>query len=148
MRSPRCVVNVEAAIVRDERYLLVVRGDLETHAPGVLSLPGGKVEHVGNADDVLEDTLRREMQEEVGLDVHPDLEYVESKSFIADDGTFVVDVVFLCRCRSGTPTIGDPGEVADIRWMTAAEVLEHPKVPPWTRRSVHLAEEKRRVRGW
>lgn len=142
------IVNVEAAILKDDRYLMIIRGEQDSHAPGVLAMPGGKVENAGNAEDILEETLRREIDEEVGIEVQPDMVYVESKAFTADDGDPVVDVVFLCRYKSGTPTIGDPGEVAAIHWMTAKEIDKHPKTPPWTRQSIELAEKKRIVRQW
>jgi 8-oxo-dGTP diphosphatase len=148
MQSIWYIVNVEGAVVKDGRYLMVVRGQQESHAPGVLTFPGGKVENTGNADSALEETLRREIREEVGVQVHDDMAYVESKSFVADDGELVVDVVFLCRYRSGTPTVGDPGEVAAVHWMKAEEILEHPKTPPWTRQSIELAEKKRIAEGW
>lgn len=142
------IVNVEAIIVKDGRYLMVVRGAQESHAPGALSVPGGKVESAGDADNILEETVRREVREEVGIEIHDDLEYVESKSFIADGGEGVVDVVFLCRHRSGEPVSADSGEVGAIRWMTAAEVLEHSDTPGWTRQSIERAEQKRIARGW
>jgi 8-oxo-dGTP diphosphatase len=142
------VVNVEAAILRDGRYLMVVRGEQESHAPGVLTLVGGKVENAGNEDDIFEGTLRREIKEEVAVEVEDDMAYVESKAFVADDGEPVVDIVFLCRYKSGTPTIADPGEVAALQWMTPEEILAHPKVPAWTGRSIELAEGKRAAEGW
>ena len=148
MESIWYIVNVEGVIVKQGRYLMVVRGEQESHAPGVLTFPGGKVEGAGNADDVLEETLRREIREEVGIEVHDDMAYLESKAFVAADGEPVVDVVFLCRYRSGEPTVGDPGEVAAVRWMTAEEILAYPKTPPWTRQSIELAERKRIAKGW
>jgi 8-oxo-dGTP diphosphatase len=144
------IVNVEGAIVRpdDGRYLMVIRGEQESHAPGVLTFIGGKVEDAGIADNVLEETLRREIREEAGVEVFDEMAYVESKAFFADDGDPVVDVVFLCRYRSGRPTVGDPGEVAAVCWMTLEEILGHPKTPPWTRHSIQLAEDRRLAKGW
>jgi len=142
------VVNVEGVIVKDGRYLMIVRGERESHAPGALTFPGGKVEGSENVDNVLEETIRREIREEVGIEIHDEVVYVESKAFVADDGEPVVDIVFLCRHRSGEPVVGDPGEVAAIDWMTLDEILEHPKTFPWTRQSILLAEEKRVAKGW
>ena len=142
------IVNVEAAIVKDGHYLMIIRGEQETHAPGALSLPGGKVEDAGNADNILERTLRREIAEEVGIEAYADMEYIQSTAFIADDGEPVVNVVFLCQYKAGTPTLGDSGEVAAIQWMTAEEVLEDPKTPEWTRQTIERAERKRAGKGW
>ena len=136
---PLFIVNVEGAIVRGGRYLMILRGGGESHAAGTLSLPGGKVEWDEIGDDVLETALKREMREEVGLEVSS-TEYLESKSFVADDGERVVDVVFLCSCEEGEPTTGDPEEVAALYWLSAQEVYAHPKTPPWIRQSIEKAE--------
>ena len=53
MIADKYTVNVEGAIVKDGRYLMIVRGE-EEYAPGGLSFPGGKVEGAGNLDDILE----------------------------------------------------------------------------------------------
>jgi 8-oxo-dGTP pyrophosphatase MutT (NUDIX family) len=140
------IVNVEGAIVKDGQYLMVVRGE-EEYAPGGLNFPGGKVEGAGSTDDVLEETLRREIAEETGLEVHTKMAYLRSSAFVAE-GDAVVDVVFLCRWKSGEATAADPGEVAAVRWMTAAEAIAHPETPPWTRLALELAEKKRLERGW
>lgn len=141
------IVNVEAAIYRDDRYLLIVRSSEETQDPGVLSLPGGKVDIVGSVDAILEDTIRREVREEVSVEIEPGLVYVESKTFLMDTGYPVVDMVFLCRYKSGEPQIRDPHEIESIHWMTAKEVLDLPDAPQWTRQSIILAEEIRSKGG-
>ena len=141
-RRPLFIVNVEGAILRGERYLMIVRGERERHAAGTLSMPGGKVELGEIGDDVLERALRREVKEEVGLEV-TNVQYLESKSFIADDGEPVVDIVFLCACEEGEAVAGDPEEVAELRWLTAREVYVHPRTPPWIRQSIEKAEEVR-----
>jgi 8-oxo-dGTP pyrophosphatase MutT (NUDIX family) len=140
------IVNVEGAIVKDGQYLMVVRGE-EEYAPGGLNFPGGKVEGAGSTDDVLEETLRREIAEEVGLEVHTEMAYLRSSAFVAE-GDPVVDLVFLCRWKSGQALAADPGEVAAVRWMTAAEAIAHPETPPWTRLALELAEKVRLERGW
>jgi hypothetical protein len=56
--------------------------------------------------------------------------------------------VFLCLYKTGDPRIAAPDEVAAITWMTAQEVLENSKTPPWTRQSIELAEKKRLLKGW
>jgi ADP-ribose pyrophosphatase YjhB (NUDIX family) len=147
-QSYRYIVNVEAAILKDGRYLMIVRGEQESHAPGVLTLVGGKVENAGNTGDILGTTLRREVREEVAVELEGELAYVEGNAFVADDGEPVVDIVFLCRYAGGTPTIADPGEVAAIRWMTPEQILADPLAPPWTRQSIERAEQVRLARGW
>lgn len=139
------IINVEGFIVDGERYLMIMRSEQEEHAPGVLSVPGGKVDITGFESAILESTLRREIHEEVGVEINDQMDYVESSLFMTEAGEPVVDVVFLCRYRSGTPTISDPAEVGAIQWMTVAEVLSHPKCAPWTRTSIQNVEALRRV---
>jgi 8-oxo-dGTP diphosphatase len=140
MIADRYIVNVEGAIVKEGRYLMVVRGEQE-YVPGGLNFAGGKVEGAGGAADVLEETLRREIAEEVGLELHAEMAYLRSSAFVAD-GDPVIDVVFLCRWKTGT------AEVAAVRWMRAAEAIAHPETPPWTRLALELAERVRLERGW
>lgn len=146
--TDRYIVNVETAILKGDRYLMIVRGDGESHAPGTLGMPGGKVEGTDVIANVLEETARREIQEEVAIEVEDDLVYIESKFFVTDDGDPVIDIIFLCRSRSGKPAIVDRAEVAELAWMTAREVLAHKKTPPWTRSSIELTERRRVELGW
>ena len=148
MADCRTIVNVEGAIVDAGRFLMVIRGPEEAHAAGTLGLPGGKVDSAGPAEHVLEATLCREVQEEVGITLDDEMAYVHSTYFVSDAGEPVVNVVFLCRYHSGTPMIIDRGEVADLRWMSAAEILHDPAAPPWTRTTIELAEHKRIVKAW
>jgi 8-oxo-dGTP diphosphatase len=141
------IVNVEGAIVHDGRYLLVIRGPGEIHAAGMLSLVGGKVEDAGETANILEETLQREILEEVGVEVS-DMIYVQSSAFVDSLNMPVVDVVFLCRWSIGEPTINNPDEVADIRWLTANEILTNPDTPDWTRNSIRRAEKMRNMLGW
>lgn len=150
MSASSCfIVNVEAFILdKDGRYLMIVRGESESHAPNSLSVPGGKVEASESLDNVLETTVRREVIEEVGVQLEDEMYYVESTLFTTSQGESVVDVVFLCRCASGE--LGDLSmdEVAEAKWMTAEEILSHPKLPDWTKRSFLQAEKKRKSMDW
>ena len=141
--APRFVVNVQCAVVRDGRYLMIVRGDEVGHAPGVLAFPGGRTELGDGPSDVLEATARREVWEETGVRVARGMEYVRSKTFEMTGGGPVVDVLFLGQYESGEPTITDATEVADIRWMSAEETLLHPKTPPWLTESIQRVERFR-----
>ena len=130
------VVNVQCAVIRHGRFLMIVRGDEGGHAPGVLAFPGGKVELEDGPSDVLERTARREVLEETGVGISGNLQYIRSETFVITGGQPAVDVLFLGDYESGEPTIADAAEVADIRWMTAEEILIHPRTPPWLRESV------------
>lgn len=142
MVENRYIVNVEAIILKDRKFLMIERGKGETHAPGALAFVGGKVENAGVVKDILESTLRREIMEEVGLEIEQHMEYLNSSAFLTDEGTPVVDIVFLCRYKAGIAEIIDKGEVTAIHWMTADVLLEDKEIPPWIKRSIRLAITK------
>lgn len=141
---PFFIVNVEGVVRRGERYLLTVRSEREKHAPGTLSLPGGKVEMSDALQDTLEHTLRREVLEETGVSVENPV-YLESKWFRADDDVPVLDVVFLCTYVEGDATALDADELTEVSWLTAAEVAAHAKAPSWTKQSIEKAERLNHV---
>lgn len=136
------IVNVEAAIMRDGKYLLIERGAGESYAAGVLAFVGGKMEETQNAEDVLEDTVRREVMEEIGITV-TNIRYAYSTHFIGEAGVLVLDVVFLCDYEAGEPRIADYEEVAAILYMSAEEILKHPKSPIWLKRGIERLEAMR-----
>lgn len=134
------IVNVEGAIYRDGKWLLIQRSEKEEHAGGGLSLIGGKCELEGNSKDILERTLHREIDEEVGIEVSI-LKYVNSSSFISDSGLNVIDIVFLCEHKAGEPFAKSTEEVDDVIWMTTSEILAHEDLPDFLKENVTLADK-------
>ncbi|MGR3763088.1 NUDIX hydrolase [Rossellomorea sp. NS-SX7] len=139
------IVNVEAAIHRDGKWLLIRRSEKEDHAPGMLSLVGGKCDLEGVSRDILERTLIREVDEEVGVKIGG-LTYVNSSSFVADPGFNVIDIVFLCGVESGDPYAKSPDEVDEVLWMSTAEILANEEIPEYLKTNVGLAEERLKER--
>ena len=134
------IVNTEAAIYRDGLYLLCRRSEKEEHAPGGLGLVGGKVELEGATSDILERTIAREVEEEVGLVIEGRPRYVHSTSFLTDQGEPVVNVIFLCEEFSGEPYAVSADEVAAVYWMTPEEVYDHPEAADYLKEYVQKAE--------
>ena len=129
------VVNIEAAIRKDNHYLIIKRSEKESHAGGFLSLVGGTVDlPTAPEDDILESTIKREVREEVGIEI-TNLQYIESKFFLGSGNEPVIDIVFKCDYASGEARIASPDEVAAIYWMTKDEILQNEKAPPWLKRS-------------
>ena len=139
-------VNVETAVHRDGRYLLVERSADEDHAAGTLALVGGTVEST-DAADALERTLDRELREEVDV-AATDHRYVLSGTFVADDDVPVVNTVFVSRYDRGTPRVAEPEEVASVGWYTVDEALNHPALQSWTEEHLEAVDEMRRELGW
>lgn len=133
------IVNVEGAIRKDNKWLIIQRSTKEEHAGGQLSLVGGKVDPEGNTSEILERTVQREIVEEVGVTVK-NLKYVHSTSFITDRGDHVVNVIFLCEYESGEayPTCTD--EVENVFWFTTEEIVSHPDAPIYLKESIQHAE--------
>lgn len=140
------VCNVEGAVTNGGEYLIGTRSQHEAHAAGDLSLIGGTVEPTDDARDILKETVRREIREETTIEVADEIAYVESDSFVTDTGTPAINVVFLCQYEGGTAVAADPEELASVQWLSPDEITAHPDVPPWTRKSVERAEQRRR--GW
>ncbi|MFK5710703.1 NUDIX hydrolase [Lysinibacillus boronitolerans] len=134
------VVNVEGAIRRNEKWLLIRRSEKEEHAGGSLSLVGGKCEIEGDSSDILERTLKREVFEEVGSEI-TGIKYVNSSSFVTESGINVIDIVFLCHHKSGEPYAKSTEEVDDVIWMTTSEVLAHTELPLFLKENIKLAEK-------
>ena len=134
------VVIAQCAVSRAGRYLMIVRGEGVRQAPGALAFPGGKVDVGDGPDSVLEAAVRREVREETGVTVAPELKYVRSVNFTMADGTPVVDILFLGAYTTGEPAITEPDAVADIRWMTAREILAHKRTPSWLKADVECVE--------
>lgn len=132
-------VNVEGAIHRDGKWLLIKRSEKEEHAGGTLSLVGGQCEIEGPSSDILERTLKREIFEEVGCEVSH-LKYVNSSSFTTDSGIHVVDIVFLCHHQSVEPYPKSTDEVDEVLWMTTQEMLAHAELPIYLKTNIKLAD--------
>lgn len=112
------IVGVGAVILRDNDVLLVRRG--KEPLKGVWSLPGGALELGEN----LEDGIRREIREEVGLEVEvgPVVEVFER---ITPDKKGAVRyhyvlIDYLCRPTGGTLCAADDAE--DARWFAAKDL--------------------------
>lgn len=137
------VVNVEGAVARDGRYLLIERAAAEDHAPGVLAFPGGKVETQPGGSSPVEATVRRELEEELGIAVGR-VDYVTSGVFEADTGHHVINIITYCEDLGDTPTIRDPAEVAGVQWLTPTAIEDHPDAPPFLESYIDAIETYRR----
>ena len=142
---PTFVVNVEAAVYRDGEYLLAERAPTEDHAAGELALVGGKVEEDDPVRNVFESTVRRELDEEVGITVS-DVEYVTSAAFESDTGDSVLNIVFLGTGVEGTPQPREPDEVVSLTWRSPESIAQDDTVPSYTQSYSAAAESCRQRR--
>lgn len=141
MEEPTPVfVNVEAVIYKNGKFLMAVRSDKEVHASGDISLVGGKVDFKGIQQNILETTLKREIEEEVGIVVEDKMTYVKSSTFESIDKRHFVDIVFVCIYKSGDARVASE-EVAEVKWMSFEEIMADSRVKPWTRDNIEKAKE-------
>jgi 8-oxo-dGTP diphosphatase len=134
------VVNVEAAIFRDGKWLVGVRSKKESEAAGLLSFVGGTIDDTDTTTiDILESGLIREVKEEVGIDVKV-LNFVNNTTFVSKRGNNVLNIVFLCSVDFGEPKVSDTVEFDELLWLTRDEILQYPNVPQWLCNSLIKAE--------
>lgn len=134
------IVNVEAAIYHKGKYLIIRRSEKEEHAGGLYSLVGGKVDFDESSLSVLEDNIKREVLEEIGIELSGELKYVHSTTFRVED-VQVLDIVFLSTDFVGTPYIKSTDEISEIMWMSYEEIKEFEEIPPWTKKSIEMTEK-------
>lgn len=113
-------IEVAAALIVGEGRYLITQRRAGVHMGGFWEFPGGKRE----PDESLEDCLRRELREELGIEIaQPVLfrvihhEYPEKA---------VVLHFFRCAIASGLPR---PLGCEDLRWVAPAELDQFP-LPP------------------
>lgn len=120
---PRPIVGVGGLIFDGERVLLGLRG--KEPGKGKWSIPGGAV-RVG---ETLEEALKREIREEVGIDVEIERIVAVLDRIIKDDignvAYHYVLVDFLCLPRFSSPPV--PGsDLIDCRYIHVDDLDRYP----------------------
>ena len=133
MVSEVYAVTVCVLIHRGSSFLLVVRSPAVAYAPNMIGMIGGHVAVIDPERDVLEATARREVTEEVGLDLSETaLTYLESEFFITDGDERQITVTFSAPAPFGDePYVNAPGELAEVGWWTLDDLEADARCPPW-----------------
>lgn len=122
-------VAITAIIVKDGKYLITRRALTKKRFPGKWTVPGGKME----TDDylklpkdtefywynVLERTLKREIKEEVGLEIS-NIEYVTSLARVHEDGSPSLVISCMADWVSGEVLL-QPEETDQFIWASLQE---------------------------
>ena len=117
---PTLVPVVAAALIRPDGRVLMQRRRQGAQHGGLWEFPGGKVE----AGEGLEQSLCRELAEELGIVVHPDA--LAPVSFAALPGEPVLLLLYACRQWQGEPACLDADAVD---WFAADALAELPMPP-------------------
>ena len=105
--------GVVGVCLEGDRYLVIRRSQL-VRAPGLLCFPGGHIE----AEETFEQAIKREMVEELALPVTV-VEHLWSS--VTRWGTHLE---WMCIRRNPLDQpIANPAEVAEVLWLTEAELL-------------------------
>lgn len=119
-KIPTLVPVVAAALIAPDGRVLMQRRRLAAQHGGLWEFPGGKVE----AGEGLEQSLCRELEEELGIVVNPAA--LVPLSFAALPGEPVLLLLFACRQWQGEPTCLD---AEAIGWF-APDALSGLPMPP------------------
>lgn len=111
---------VTAAVVSYQDKILITQRPADKKHPGLWEFPGGKIEK----NEAPVDGLKRELIEELGLDVH-NCQIYELIYHCYDDGPVLLMVY---RCQAHTTTV-QHFDVADHAWITPGQLKEFDMLP-------------------
>ncbi len=135
------LVVVECAIYDNGRFLIIKRPP-GVHAENLLSFPGGKVEYSDGNIKILENAVKREILEEVGINLLDPIKYVTSNYFTNSENTNVLDILFYCSLdKTLNKIIPDPIAVPKYYWLTYSEIIKKENCPDWLRLYLHHIEQ-------
>lgn len=126
-------VAITAIVVKDGKYLITRRSPTKKRWPGKWTVPGGKLEvsdytswpkdtH-GYWYNVLEKTLRREVQEEVGLEIDR-ITYVTSLATVHDDKAPSLVISCMAEWKSGEVVLQQE-ECDAFAWMSVEDAKQY-----------------------
>jgi 8-oxo-dGTP diphosphatase len=126
-------VTVCVLMHRGDSWLLVVRAPGVAYAPNMIGMIGGHVDLTRPQANVLEATARREVAEEVGLDLSQvTLGYLESEFFITGGGEQQITVTFTAKAPpEAEPYVNAPDELAEVGWWTLHDLEADVRCPSW-----------------
>jgi 8-oxo-dGTP diphosphatase len=101
-----------------DKFLILKRSMSELAFPGLWAFPGGKLERGEN----FLTTLKREVQEEVGLEIEDYKEFLKDFTFIRSDGNNVVGMCFVVKAKSENVVMGHGFD--EFAWVTPEEFLK------------------------
>ncbi len=126
-------VVITAIIAKDGKYLITRRSPNKKRFPGMWTVPGGKLEtndYIQLPKDtkeywynVLEQVLKREVREEVGLEIS-NIEYVTSLATIHSDGSPSLVISCLADYVSGEIKLQE-NEADKFEWVDIEKAKQY-----------------------
>ncbi|MFH0711989.1 MAG: NUDIX domain-containing protein [archaeon] len=122
-------VVVTAIVVKDGKFLITKRSATKRRFPNMWTVPGGKLETNDYVElpkdtkdywyNVLEKVLRREVKEEVGIDIR-NIEYVTSLATVHEDGAPSLVISCVADWEAGEVVLQEE-ECDEFRWVGLEE---------------------------
>lgn len=126
-------IAITAIIVKDGKFLITQRAKTKKRFPGRWTVPGGKLDtsdYLSLPKDtqfywynVLERTLKREVKEEVGIEID-NIEYLTSLATIHQDGSPSLVISCLANYVSGEIQM-QPEETEAFVWVSLEEAKNY-----------------------
>ena len=133
---------VQVAIEHNHRFLVIKRPE-GVYEGGKLCFPGGKVDETDhhNAWDVLRLAAKREILEEVGLDLKDEVKYITSNYF--QETNKVMVNLFHCKLDKTDLNVQPSSrEVVEWFWLTADDIDKANNAPEWLKIQVKYLIQK------
>lgn len=136
MNKPKIYyVAATGIIIRDGKYLITKRSMLKKAFPGKWTVPGGNLEPLDYKSEtkdtkslfskLLEDRLKKEIKEEVNLDIK-NIGYLTSMTFINHDGNPGIILSYFADYVSGEVKLNI--ESCDFAWVNVIESKKYDMV--------------------
>lgn len=126
-------VVITAIVVKDGKYLITQRSKRKKRFPSMWVVPGGRLEtsdYINLPKDtkhywynVLEKTLKREVKEEIGIDIE-NIEYVTSLARIHEDGAPSLVISCIAEYASGEIVLQN-SETQNFAWVSLKEAKNY-----------------------
>ena len=118
------IVTVVAVIHDNDGRVLVLkrRGD-EVVYPDMYTFPGGKIEGF----ESVEETLRREVLEETGMQLKLGKILLKDKTIMRPDGQVSQSFSYLCEVED-TENVHISGDFTDYKWIRLNDLVDIPHV--------------------
>lgn len=129
-------IVVTGIIVKDGKFLIIKRSPKEKAFPNLWTVPGGKLRKSDYTKapkdtsdhwyNVLENLLRREVEEEVGLKIK-NIRYLLSLSYVRSDSLSTIIISLYCYYAGGKIKLSP--DLTDYAWASVDELKNYELVP-------------------
>jgi 8-oxo-dGTP diphosphatase len=144
-------VAITAIVMDGEKFLITRRSASKKRFPGMWTVPGGKLEAKDYLDlpkdtesywyNVLERTLEREVQEEVGIKIK-NVEYLTSLATVHVDGSPSIVISCTAQYVSGEVKLQE-AETDKFAWVTIEEAKNYDLIDGIFQEFVQVARRQR-----